>query len=140
MTRVTRAAGGWSLAVIVLIGCSNDKKPAELTQDEEAIKNVGLAYRDASNHLKRGPANVHELKPYLKKYGDPEQILVSPNDGQPYEIVWGIIPLRQSQDAFSKRFLAYEKTGKDGKRYALDFMMKVHHLSDTEFTQMKGSN
>jgi hypothetical protein len=140
MIRLTRAAAGWSLAVIVLMGCSNDKKPAELTQDEEAIKNVGLAYRDASSALRRGPANVNELKPYLKKYGDPDKLLVSANDGQPYEIVWRMMPLRPSKEAFSKPFLAYEKTGKDGKRYAVDIMMKVHHLDDAEFTQMKGSN
>lgn len=139
MTRRWRVAYACGLAVLVLMGCSNDKKPVELTKDEEAIKNVGLAYRDASNALKRGPANLNELKPYLKKYGDPEQLLISPNDGQPYEIIWGIVPLRQSQSAFLKRFLAYEKTGKDGKRYALDFMMNVHHLDDEEFRQMQGS-
>jgi hypothetical protein len=139
MTGSTRAAGAWGLAVFILMGCSDDKKTSEVTKDEVAIKNVGLAYLDASNALKRGPANPNELKPYLKKYGDPDQLLISPNDGQPYEIAWGIMPLRPSQAAQSKRFLAHEKTGKDGKRYALDFRGNVLHLSDEEFAKTQGS-
>jgi hypothetical protein len=140
MIRLVRAAGVVWLAVTFMTGCSSTKKPVELSKDEEAIVHVGLAYRDASAALKRGPASVTELKPYLKKYGDPDQLLVSPNDGQPYHIVWGLIPSRPSKNSQTQRFLAYEKTGKHGKRCALDCMLKVHHLSDEELKNMQGSN
>jgi hypothetical protein len=96
---------------------------------------VGQAYRDASAALKRGPKGIDELKPYLKKYGDPEQLLVSPNDGQPYHIVWGVTPSRPSQNAQKQRFLLYEQSGKGGKRYALDFMLRPHHLTDRELEE-----
>jgi hypothetical protein len=125
---------------MLVIGCSSATNRGELSKEEQAIVNVALAYQDASNALQRGPASEQELKPYLKKYGDPDQLLVSPNDGQHYQFTWGIIPARPTKNAVGKRFLVYEKTGKDGKRYAVDLMLKVYHLNDSEFTNSQGPN
>lgn len=126
------------LAVLLFSGCSSPSTSnGQLTTEEQAIRNVGLAYRDASRALRRGPTSVKELQPYLKKYGNPEKLLTSPSDGQPYHIVWGIVPSQPSKGGQSNRFLAYEQTGKNGKRYALDFMLKVHHLNDEEFNRLR---
>jgi hypothetical protein len=125
---------------MLVIGCSPASKHGELKQEEQAIVNVALAYRDASNGLQRGPASEKELKPYLKKYGDPDQLLVSPSDGQPYQITWGLTPMRPTKSAVGHRFLVYEKTGKDGKRYAVDLMLKHYHLNATEFANLQGPN
>src|SRR5262249_10839339 len=118
------------------LGCSPGKtdRTGELSPEEQAILNVAQAYRDASNALPRGPASTQDLKPYLKQYGDPDQLLVSPSDGQPYQFTWGLTPSRPSKGAVGQNYLVYEKTGKDGKRYAVDIMMKVRHLSDKEFS------
>jgi hypothetical protein len=140
MSRWIQAAVPSSLALLALMGCSSAKQPAELSPEEKGIVTVGLAYRDASVALKRGPARAEELTPYLKKYGDPEQLLVSPSDGQPYHIVWGVIPSRPDKRFQTQRLLAYEKSGKNGKRYALDCMLKVHHLTDKEITDLQGPN
>jgi hypothetical protein len=126
--------------VALTAGCSSANRSGEKSKEVEAIVHVGFAYRDASNVLKRGAASVEEIRPYLKKYGDPDQLLVSPNDGQPYHIVWGVVPGRPTAGAPAQRLLAYEESGKGGKRYALDCMMKVYHLTDAEFTRMRGSN
>jgi len=139
MTRRQRAQGEYALLLLLIAGCSSAHKSDELNKEEEAIAHVGAAYRDASHFLKRGPASVKELKPYLKKYGDPDTVLTSPNDGQPYQINWGLIPSRPSRSAQTQRILAYEQAGKDGKRYVLDFMLKVHHLNDAEFERMRDS-
>ena len=139
MTRPVRATRAGLLAAVLVLGCTPAaKQPVPLGQDEQALVNVGLAYRDASNALQRGPANENELKPYLKKYGDPDKLLVSPRDGQPYHITWGLTPSRPSPKAIGQRFLVYEKAGKDGKRYALDLMLKVHQLSEKEFAKQHG--
>jgi hypothetical protein len=124
------------LAALLVVGCSarNQEEPSK---EEQAIVNVALAYRDASNALGRGPTNEQEIKPYLKKYGDPEQLLVSPNDGQPYQFTWGITPGRLTKSAVGRRFLVHEKTGKNGKRYAVDLMLKAHHLTDEEFGNVR---
>jgi hypothetical protein len=139
MMQMVKAAGALGLALLLVSGCSSKKPITELSKDEEAINIVGRAYRDASLALKRGPTNVKELKPYLKKYGDPDRSLVSPNDGEPYQIVWGLMPSRPGRSSVENPILAYEQTGKDGKRYVLDCMLKVHHLTDKEFTAMRGS-
>jgi hypothetical protein len=138
MIRQMRAILAACLAALFATGCNSGTRPAQLSEQEQAIVNVGLAYRDASVALKRGPANEEELKPYLKKYGDPNQLVVSPGDGQPYQITWGLMPSRPTRNAVSQRFLVYEKTGKRGKRYAVDIMLKVYHLSDGEFTKLQG--
>ncbi len=141
MPRLLRAAGLCSLALLVPVGCSSSSKPREpATPEEEAILHIGAAYRDASHVLHRGPKNVKELKPYLKKYGEPDALLVSPNDGQPYHIVWGLVPSQRTKRAEAQRFLAYEQTGKNGKRYALDCMLRVHHLTDADFARLQGSD
>jgi hypothetical protein len=142
MTRPTRAIGAISLAAMLLVGCSQPNKPVpvSLNKNEQAIINVGLAYRDASHALMRGPAGEKDLKPYLKKYGDPDQVLISPHDGQPYQITWGLMPSQRTKSAFGHRFLVYEKTGQHGKRYAVDIMLKVHHLNAEEFAKAQGPN
>jgi hypothetical protein len=141
MIRLMRATLAGCLAALCAPGCSSSPtRPAELSEQEQAIVNVGLAYRDASVALNRGPANEQELMPYLKKYGDPNQVLVSPSDGQPYQITWGLTPSRPTKAAVSQRFLVYEQTGKNGKRYAVDIKLKVYHLSDGEFAKLQGAH
>ena len=139
MTRWTVAASACWLA-LVFTGCSSSNRGTEvnLSPEEEAIVHVGLAYREASNALKRVPKGVEELKPYLKKYGDPDQVLISPNDGQRYHIVWGDVATRPTKGAQLQPFLVYEETGNNGRRYAVDIRLKVYHLTDSEFSQMQG--
>lgn len=137
--RLVQTANVYGLAVLLLTSCSSPPKPdAPLTMEEQAILNVGLAYREASRVLRRGPASTKELQPYLKKYGEPDTLLTSPSDGQPYSIVWGMIPSQPTKSGQVNRFLVYEQEGKNGKRYALDFMLKVHHLTDEEFNRLRG--
>src|SRR5207248_1111562 len=126
MTRLMVLAGSCCLAAM-LVGCSSSRTGGkELSADEEGIVHVGLAYREASNALKRAPKGIDDLKPYLKKYGDPDKVLISPNDGKPYHIVWGASASRPTKAAQAQRFLAYEETGKDGTRLAVDFKMNVY--------------
>ncbi|HEY7429015.1 MAG TPA: hypothetical protein VH682_32590 [Gemmataceae bacterium] len=139
MGRLARKVNAFGLAALLISSCSSPSKPSgPLTTEEQAILNVGLAYREASRALRRGPDSAKELKPYLKKYGDPDQLLISPNDGQPYHLVWGLVPSQPSKNTQANRFLAYEQSGRDGKRYALDFMLKVYHLTDEEFNRLRG--
>jgi hypothetical protein len=140
MTHRVRIIRAGCLAAILVVGCSSAKPHhEEPSKEEQAIQNVALAYREAANALRRGPNSEKEIKPYLKQYGDPDQVLVSPNDGQPYQFTWGVTPGRPSESAFRNRFFVHEKTGKDGKRYAVDIMLKVHHLSDAEYASSQGS-
>jgi hypothetical protein len=140
MNRPVRAIRAGCLAAILVIGCSSAKlPPAETTKQEQAILNVAQAYREAASALQRGPASEQEIKPYLKQYGDPEKLLVSPDDGQHYQFTWGVTPGHLTKSSMGHPYFVYEKTGKDGQRYAVDVMMKVHHLSESEFAKAQGS-
>jgi hypothetical protein len=141
MIRFIPAAVACCVVLLFVVACSSEKKPTnELTKEEEAIVHVGLAYREASTALKRPPSKVEEIKPYLAKYGEPDQVLLSPNDGQPYQINWGVTPMRPSDRVRTRPLIAYEQSGKSGKRCALDFMLRVHHLTDDELARFQGSN
>jgi hypothetical protein len=123
-------------------GCSSATKPdlrrLELSKEEEAIFQVGRAYNDATKALKKPPGSIKELKPYLKKYGDPDEVLISPNDGQPYQISWGMMAMRPPKSRQDGLLLVYEKTGKDGKRYGLDFRLHVFQMTDAQFEMARG--
>jgi hypothetical protein len=144
MIRLARWMVVCSLALVFVTGCSRSKgigevhPPDQMNSDEEAILHVGLAYREAATALKKAPSGVKDLKPYLKQYGDPDKVLVSPNDGQPYEIAWGMMPMRPARNAQMNPILISEKTGKDGKRYVLDFRFKIRHVTEEELDSLRG--
>jgi hypothetical protein len=142
MSRWLGAKALCAVAFLSIVACSSPKTQmpvVQLNAEEEAILHVGEAYEEATRAHKKPPADVKALKPYLKKYGDPEKALISPNDGEPYQITWGVMPRRPPRSPKSNPFLVYEKTGKDGKRYAIDFTFKVRHLTDEEFQNLRGS-
>jgi hypothetical protein len=145
MTKPVGWAVVFSLTVFLATGCSSRPKPIgessspeTLNPEEEAIHHVSLAYREACTALKKAPTGVKDLKPFLKQYGDPDHVLISPNDGQPYEIAWGTMPMRPPRNTKANPVLISEKTGKDGKRYVVDFMLRVRHVTDEEFQTLRG--
>jgi prepilin-type N-terminal cleavage/methylation domain-containing protein len=104
-------------------GCwSSTPKVIPLTQSEHNLVNVAKGYIDAHEDLHHAPKNAEELKPYLKPYGDPDQLLVSPNDGEPYVVVWGADPSRGGPTEYQQMFpiLAYERKGTGGRRAVTD--------------------
>lgn len=145
MTRLIRCAVACCLAVPLATGCGLHKEagsslaPEEFTPEAEAILHVGRAYRDAYTARKKPPASTRDLKPYLAKFGDPDKALISPRDGQPYEITWGVVPNRPPRSITVSPFLVWEKSGKDGKRYVLDFLFRVRCLTEEEFETLRGA-
>jgi hypothetical protein len=118
-----------------LWGCG-ESKPAPNKAPGHLRKIIqGFDLAIATN--RRPPRDAEELKPFLQQISekeDPEEILRSPNDGQPYEIMWGVNPLQQEEfDAL----LAYEKNGVDGKRYVITVARIVKEMSDAEFKEAR---
>jgi hypothetical protein len=143
MTQLIRCAVACGFVVLLTAGCGSRKADAplaadDLTPEAQAILHVGQAYRDAYAAKKQPPAGVNDLKPHLTKYGDPDKALVSPSDGQPYEITWGVVPGRPPHNMKVSPFLVCEKSGKDGKRYVLDFTFKVRSLTQEQFGNLRG--
>jgi hypothetical protein len=92
----------------------------------------GKAYIQASAQLNRGPKNYSEIKSLLPSDATTD-LLRSPNDGEEFVILWGVDfnklpPL--GADPFYVG--AYEKNGKNGKRYVLRFPIGVVSMTDAE--------
>lgn len=101
-------------ALFVALGCrSTDVRVVSDTYRN--LKAIDAAYKKVIESSGLPPANLQELLPALKELeGEAEQILRSPDDGQEYVILWGTDPY-----ANPALVLAYEKTGKGGRRQVL---------------------
>jgi hypothetical protein len=120
------------LAVSVLAGCSKTSTEVvgQAPDDAEVqLKSIATAYFSAVAKLNRPPRNMDELKPFLKLVGDPDQIMRSPHDGQPFEIVWNV-----ESDEINTVF-AYEKQGSGGKRWVL-MRFGPTEMDDQQFAQL----
>lgn len=119
------------VASMGLAGCGGKREPEE-NQAATHLRKIAQAYNEVNYRHGRSPRSVDELKPILKQISerdDPDIFLRSPNDGEPYEIVWGINLERITDGSL---LVAYEKKGVDGKRYAISADRVVKHLTDEE--------
>jgi hypothetical protein len=120
-----------------LAGCNSGPKVVPLTASEKRLTSVALAYHEAHNKLGRGPKDAEELKPFLKEFGDPEELLTSPNDGQPYVVVWGVNPVG-GPTAYEGmwQILAYEQKGAGGKRAVTDVRGRPLTVPEEDFPKL----
>jgi hypothetical protein len=117
-------AGGYRLLLSVAIcailpaGCGQQVvvKTGEVNPSDVNLGTLGRIYTRAQQQLGRPPRSVDELKPYAKEDGDLEKLLVSPNDSQPYVIVWGANILTSPEPYM---IVVYERTGANGFRHVL---------------------
>jgi hypothetical protein len=113
---------------LLLMASACRSKPEKAMQ--ESSRNLRLilaAYSKAAQELSRPPSSVQDILPYLQEAGETDEILRSPDDGEPYVILWGA-----DSSANPAVVLAYEKHGKNGRRYVL-WGHVVWSLRDEEF-------
>jgi hypothetical protein len=130
---------GAALVLLSPVGCgSAEPKVIPLTKSEDNLKFVALAYKDAFTRLGRPPKNEVELKPFLKDFGDPDELLVSPNDGQPYVVVWGVDPNQGGPTQYQGMWpiIAYEQKGTGGKRAVTDIRGRPLTVPDEDFPEL----
>ena len=119
------------VGMVGLTGCGQGGG-RELNPTEERLYKIGKAYLRACHALSRGPNDFGEIKQDIE--GDiPEDLLVSPNDGKPFVILWGV-DLTQLRFTRENPFtvLAYEKTAANGTRYVLRFPISLVLMTDDE--------
>jgi hypothetical protein len=118
------------LAGLGLSGCSPKPVIVGSSKEFQNLIFIAQAYIDAADgKLGRPPNNVDELKPFLEGMGDPNEILVSPNDGLPYVIVWGVKPGRSP--------IAYEQQGKDGQRIVVGSNLMPWRVTEEGFSRLR---
>jgi hypothetical protein len=105
------------------------------------LSEIGQAYMTFMIAEKRHPKSIDEIRQTLQTLhsadyaSDPELVLRSPRDGQPFVVILGA----GSTDAGADKSTvwAYEQTGVDGERYVLMLSSDVKLLTDEEFAQAK---
>jgi hypothetical protein len=135
---------------ICLAGCSSSDPPKPIDPSERNLRAIYWAYKQAEMKAERPPKSMAEIEPYFAESEDIASCLISPNDKQRYVIVWGtsakigpttvgVTPANSPAKSVGSPnipqfpIIAYEKTGSDGKRYVIDILGLVSHLSDDEF-------
>jgi len=126
--------GRWLVIGILIgfpIGCSSKPGDRPLSETEERLYTLGKAYIQASAKLNRGPKDFSEIQTFLPSDSSSD-LLRSPSDGQEFVILWGVDFNKLPAGANPYYIGAYEKTGKDGKRYVLRFPIGVITMTDDE--------
>jgi len=139
---ITRCRRWWCFAPLFalanLSGCGSGPDVVAFSGAEQELTSIAMAYGDAHSKLGRGPKDAEELKPFLKTFGDPDDLLTSPNDRQPYVVVWGLDPSRGGPTAYKQMFpiLAYESKGKRGKRAVTDIRGRPMMVPEGDFSKL----
>jgi hypothetical protein len=120
--------------VFTLIGCEGAAvvKDRGVAPSDVQLSALGQIYLKAQQKLSRPPRSVDELKAHAADI-DLNAALVSPNDNEPFVIVWGT-DLLNSADPHM--VVIYEKRGKGGVRHALTPSGMVI-LTDEAFARAK---
>jgi len=122
---------------LVIVGCSSSSTPVvvdkPLDKTHENLLHIGAVYRQYCVEQKKPPTGPQDLEPMLKEFGDPQQILVSPRDGQPFVICWGVDLTQRLPWAKKMPVLAYEKLGAYGNRWVLTTMRSVEQVDHWSF-------
>ena len=135
-----RRAPGLAWLLACLVGCSGGPQNphvVKLTKSEENLKFIAMAFTDASEQEGKPPKNLEALTPFLKGFGNPEELLVSPDDQLPYVIIWGARPTG-GPTAYKGMFpiLAYEAQGAGGRRAITDIRARPMTVPNEDFSKL----
>ena len=120
----------------VLAGCSSSPVTVQAPMDatQERLIKIKLAYSHFLSEKGVPPRSVEDIRPLLAAGGDnPDELLRSPRDGQPFEICWGVNINAPLPWAKTTPVLAYEKQGVDGSRWVLTAVRSVAPMTEEEF-------
>lgn len=112
-------------------GCEPGTIRAEKRMDPamERLLAVSRAYGEFTHDRGWPPNGPDDIRPLLQTADS----LVSPRDGEPFVVFWGV-DLRAPQGwAVRRAVLAHERLGVEGCRYALSLMGNVELLDEEEF-------
>ena len=141
------------LLVLGMLAASGCSAADELNTPTAArLRGIATYYLDLTFARNgKGPANEQELKRHLRKQErtdlisngiDPQAIdstlFVSDRDQEPFVVLYGQSITRISAD--SAPLVAFEKTGKDGKRIAVLANSKLRLVDDAGLQALKSSN
>jgi hypothetical protein len=137
-----RAAGFAALAVLLAgsSGCMRTPDPVvtPLPKAEQNLCSIAQAYREAFEQTGKAPESFDDLRKYLAGLGNPDDMRVSPNDGQPYVVMWGADPTRGGGGPVRGMWsiVAHEQKGAGGMRAVADVRGLATTVTDDEFAKL----
>lgn len=140
MSHSRKLAAFLPLVLVFNLGCGSKPTPKPIVEKKEGdnLSHIVGAYEEANKKLGRPPQSADEIKPYLETYGDPERLLISPNDKLPYVILWGVDLLNKKAQGeyLTSPILAHEAKGKTGIRQCIDIFGSLQSLDDAGFAKI----
>ena len=117
------------LSTFIFIGCGGEKiEPLTTDPTVIALDKIGGAYIRGTPP----PKTKAELLAIFKLSSFPKELLISPNDGQEFIIVYDVELKGLKVSGAQLPVVAFEKSGKDGKRYVLRGMNTVVQLTEDQ--------
>jgi len=143
----TRRAAVLSATAALLVsltgcsGCGGASGPVvtPLPKAEQDLCSIAQAYREAFEQTGKAPESFDDLRKYLVSLGgNPDDMRISPNDGQPYVVMWGADPTRGGGGPVRGMWaiVAHEQTGAGGKRAVADMRGLATTVTDEEFARL----
>jgi hypothetical protein len=118
-------------------GCGSTATPEAPSATDASLQRVGGAYIHATQKLGRPPKDRKELVPFFDPKIPAAEIFRSPDDGEDFEIVWGVDLRQLKATGNDVPVVAYEKRGKDGKRHVLRGSAQTSVMSEGELKSAK---
>jgi len=117
------------LSIFGFIGCGGEKiEPLTTDPTVIALDKIGGAYIRGTPP----PKTKADLLAIFKLSSFPKELLISPNDGQEFIIVYDVELKGLKVSGAQLPVVAFEKSGKDGKRYVLRGMNTIVQLTDEQ--------
>ena len=135
------------VAIVLVVGCGEGPPPAASTA-ESSISALARLYGEyASRHQDVGPPDEAAFRGFIASLpeeqrralglSDLDQALISPRDGQPFEIRYGLSP-RQMLDGRGLRnqaIVIHERQGVAGRRWIATGTGITVEVSEEEFAR-----
>ena len=134
-------------AVAALYGCSSRGGPSTPPEELLTLKPIARFYGNYfQTHQGNPPPDEAAFKAFLKesqnadllkaehKVTDIDKMFISPRDNQPYVIFYGRIP--NSSGPGGAPVVAYEKKGREGKRYIASAVGAIEEVDEAAFRKL----
>lgn len=134
--------GSMSLAACLALvsGCTEQAAQQE-AEERDHLKTLALMYgKYLGSYGGVGPTNEKQFKDFLNsrkqelaqmQIEDIDALFISPRDGQPYTVVYGLRP--GPSPGPSGRVIAYESQGVDGKRMVAYELTFIEEMDEAKF-------
>ncbi len=129
------------LGLLTLLLFSSGCRSTTVTEQQvldpthERLMRIGLAYQQFNTNSGRPPAKAEDLQSILQADGADDQVWVSGRDQQALVIVWNVDVRTPSEAVPPSTVIAYERTGKGGKRLVRTLAGTTEELSAEDFAK-----